>query len=119
MNPVVNSAHACTPREPMGVVLNGVAIFNHYAAPGDDLTNEINSFDQYNGHPQQQGGYHYYLEAAYLTSLLGAEALIGFLLDGFPVYGPKENGVAVTNADLDIYHGYSHATADYPNGIYH
>jgi len=119
LNPVVSSTHASTPMGPMGVALNGVAIFNQYAAPGDDLANEINSFDQYNGHPQQQGGYHYHLEPAYLTSLLGSEALIGFLLDGFPVYGPKENGVAVTNVDLDIYHGHTHATVDYPDGIYH
>jgi hypothetical protein len=41
------------------------------------------------------------------------------LLDGFPVYGPMENGAAVNNADLDVYHGHSHATAEYPDGIYH
>ena len=45
--------------------------------------------------------------------------MLGFLLDGFPVYGPKENGVTVTNADLDDYHGHSHATDNYPDGIYH
>ncbi len=43
----------------------------------------------------------------------------GFLLDGFPVYGPKENGLTISNADLDTYHGHSAVTADYPAGIYH
>ena len=43
----------------------------------------------------------------------------GFLLDGFPLYGPVENGEAVTNNDLDQYHGHSHATNEYPDGIYH
>ena len=47
------------------------------------------------------------------------DALIGFLLDGFPVYGPVENGVTLTSAALDTNHGHSTATADYPNGIYH
>jgi hypothetical protein len=45
--------------------------------------------------------------------------LLGFLLDGFPVYGPLENSITITNADLDAYHGHTHATADFPNGIYH
>ena len=30
-----------------------------------------------------------------------------------------ENGAAITNANLDAYHGHTHATADFPNGIYH
>jgi hypothetical protein len=55
------------------------------------LTNEINSFDQYNGHPQMQGGYHYHIEPTYLTAQNGKHVLLGFLLDGFPVYGPLEN----------------------------
>lgn len=119
LNPAVSSTHSATPGGAIGVALNGVALFNQYAAGGAGLDDEINSFDQYNGHPQQQGGYHYHMEPKYLTSLLGSSALIGFLLDGFPVYGPMENGVAVTNADLDEYHGHTHATADYPDGIYH
>ena len=43
----------------------------------------------------------------------------GFLLDGFPVYGPEENDSRITNDDLDEFHGHSHATEDYPDGIYH
>jgi hypothetical protein len=46
--------------------------------------------------------------------------LMGFLLDGFPVYGPmEENGTIVNNSNLDAFHGHIHATADFPNGIYH
>ena len=44
---------------------------------------------------------------------------MGFLLDGFPVYGPIENGSIVSNADLDTYHGHFGNTAEYPEGIYH
>jgi hypothetical protein len=54
-----------------------------------------------------------------LTSTKGKDALLGFLLDGFPVYGPLESGKLLTNALLDKYHGHAHATADYPAGIYH
>ncbi len=42
------------------------------------------------------------------------------MLDGFPVYGPlEENNKKVINDDLDVFHGHSHATIDYPKGIYH
>jgi hypothetical protein len=118
-NPQAAATHVATPLGPIGVALNGVPFFNQYAGPNQPLTNEINSFDQYNGHPQQSGMYHYHVEPKYLTAQSGEDSLLGFLLDGFPVYGPMENGVAVTNADLDQYHGHFHATADYPNGIYH
>lgn len=119
LNPAVATTHSATPLGPIGVSLNGVPFYNQYAGPSQPLTNEINSFDQYNGHPQQQGQYHYHVEPLYLTLQKGKSVLLGFLLDGFPVYGPMENGVAVTNSNLDSYHGHTHATADYPNGIYH
>ncbi len=120
LNPKEATNHSATPLGPIGVSLNGVAFYNQYAGPNNTpLTNEINSFDQYNGHPQQQGSYHYHVEPLYLTSENGRDALLGFLLDGFPVYGPIEDGNAVLNADLDAYHGHSHATTDYPDGIYH
>lgn len=118
-NPAEAGNKAATPMGPIGVSLNGVPFFNQYAAGGAALTEEINSFDQYNGHPAQGSDYHYHVEPLYLTSTKGKEALIGFLLDGFPVYGPQENGATVTNAQLDAYHGHSHATADFPGGIYH
>jgi hypothetical protein len=117
LNPVVATTHASTPLGAIGVAVNGVPFFNQYAGPNQPLTNEVTSFDQYLGHPQATGVYHYHVEPTYLTTTKGKEALMGFLLDGFPVYGPEENGVAVTN--LDIYHGHTSVTADYPNGIYH
>ena len=94
-------------------------LFNQYAGPNQPLTNEINSFDQYDGHPQQTSMYHYHVEPYALTAVNGKDSLIGYLLDGFPVYGPLENGVTLTSANLDTYHGHFGATADYPGGIYH
>ncbi len=103
----------------IGVSLNGVPFYNQYAGPSQPLTNEINSFDQYLGHPDQGSRYHYHMEPSYLTTQKGKAALLGFLLDGFPVYGPEENGVTLTSSDLDAYHGHSHSTTEFPNGIYH
>ncbi|WP_080053785.1 YHYH protein [Spirosoma aerolatum] len=120
LNPKVASSHSATNLGPIGVSLNGVAFFNQYAGPNQPLTNEVVSFDQWWGHPSPSSEYHYHVEPLYLTTVKGTKsALLGFLLDGFPVYGPEENGATVAASSLDAYHGHTHATADYPNGIYH
>lgn len=121
LNPALNNAHAATPLGPIGIALNGVPFFNQYAGPSQPLSGEIASFDKYYGHPQQSGVYHYHVEPLYLTTVKSTKSgLMGFLLDGFPVYGPKEeNGTDVTSSLLDVYHGHTHSTLDYPNGIYH
>ena len=119
LNPKEANSKQATALGAIGISLNGVPFYNQYAAGNTPLTNEINSFDQYNGHPQQQGQYHYHMEPLYLTASKGKSVLLGFLLDGFPVYGPVENGVTLTSSHLDVYHGHMHVTADFPNGIYH
>lgn len=121
VKPEVAVTHAATPLGPMGVAINGVPLFNQYAGPNNQqLTNEVVSFDQYWGHPAQGSDYHYHVEPLYLTQVKGTRSsLLGFLLDGFPVYGPEENGAEVTEDMLDDYHGHTGVTADYPEGIYH
>jgi hypothetical protein len=122
VNPAVATNHAATPLGAIGVAINGVALFNQYAGPNNQvLTNEINSFDQYYGHPQATGVYHYHVEPVYLTTVKSTKSgLMGFLLDGFPVYGPQEeNGKTVISSDLDVYHGHTHTTVDFPKGTYH
>lgn len=112
------AAASDTPLGPMGVAVNGVVLFNQYAAGRVPLTSEILSFDRYNGHPSPQNQYHYHIEPLWLTVSRGKAALIGVLLDGFPVYGTlDENGGAPTG--LDSCNGHVGSTTDYPQGIYH
>ncbi len=119
-NPSEAANKSATSLGSIGVSLNGVAFFNQYAGPNNQpLTNEINSFDQYNGHPQNSGVYHYHIEPTYLISEKSDSAFLGLLLDGFPVYGPVERGITLSSDDLDDYHGHFGATADFPCGIYH
>ena len=118
LTPTKLSTPSPTPLGPIGIAVNGVAIFNQYAGGGQPLTGEIDSFDQYNGHPQQMGQYHYHAEPYWLTRQ-SKEALVGVLLDGYPVYGPMENGKLVSNTDLDSAHGHTGATKEFPSGIYH
>jgi YHYH protein len=119
--PKVATNHAATPMGVMGVSLNGVPFYNQYAGVNTPLTSEIASFDKYYGHPDAKGAYHYHVEPLYLTTIKSTKSgLMGFLLDGFPVYGPnEESGTVVSNSNLDVYHGHTHATVDYPSGIYH
>ena len=120
VNPAEASNKQATPLGPIGVSINGVPFFNQYAGPNQPLTGEIVSFDQSWGHPAPGGMYHYHVEPLYLTTVkVGKSGLLGFLLDGFPVYGPVENGNVVANASLDAYHGHKHVTTEYPGGIYH
>jgi hypothetical protein len=120
LNPSAASNKQATSLGPIGVSVNGVVFYNQYAGPNNQaLTNEIDSFDQYLGHPQNSGQYHYHVEPTYLIEQFGNDAFLGLLADGFPVYGPVENGQTIVNSDLDDYHGHTSATADFPNGIYH
>jgi hypothetical protein len=119
LHPVEDPSHAETPLGQMGVALDGVPFYNQYAAGRSTLGNEILGFDSGGGHPDQDNQYHYHVEPTFLTGKFGKDALLGFLLDGFPVYGPQENGKTVASADLDQYHGHFTVTADYPQGIYH
>ena len=121
-NPTPASSHTATGFGAIGVAVNGVVLFNQYNGVGALLgTLEFNNLDQYNGHPTPAPSlqYHYHIEPLYLTQKLGSSALLGFLLDGYPVYGPVENGRRLKSADLDSFHGHTHATAEYPGGIFH
>lgn len=108
-----------TPLGAIGISRNGVVFYNQYAGPDLPLTTEINSFDQWLGHPQGTGQYHYHIEPVYLTNEFGKDAFLGLLADGLPVYGPVEGDHIVTNDDLDAFHGHFSETTDFPEGIYH
>jgi hypothetical protein len=59
-----------------------VAIFDNQAAPGDDIFDESGSFDQCQGHPQQQGVYHYHLNLQTSTNAGTAGEMVWFLTTG-------------------------------------
>lgn len=122
--PVVATTHTSPGGGPMGIARNGVCFYDQYNGLGESLGSlEINNADQYLGHPTPTAAgaqYHYHYEPKYLTKTFGNSAFMGFLLDGFPVYGPYENGVKITTDMLDSYNGHWSYTADFPNKkIYH
>lgn len=120
LNPTLSNNISSTPLGPIGVSISGVPFFNQYAGPNNQpLDSEIPSFDTYFGHPQQTGQYHYHLEPKYLTENDSSSMLVGFSLDGFPIYGPKEQSDNQYPSDLDELNGHSHSTSEYSDGIYH
>ncbi len=149
INPTSANTKTATSFATIGLALNGVSFFNENAAPGDEITEELFTFDQCSGHPQQQGVYHYHVDPVCLIRDLGGNVnsetitvdnktyqwleddgsngslLLGFLKDGFPVYGPVGNdekdcsGINIDTSTIDQYNGHSHCTAEFDSAIYH
>ncbi|TGM85168.1 YHYH protein [Leptospira bouyouniensis] len=104
----------------VGITVNGLAIFNNAAAPGDVLASEVSTFDKFNGHPQNTGVYHHHSQPLNVSN--DNANLIGILLDGFPVYGRDCRtfaGVTSTPGDLDSNHGHTTTTTHFSSAIYH
>lgn len=115
--PAKASVHEATSLNAIGMALNGAAIFNDQDGPNTPLDlGRISSLDGAGAHPQQEGVYHYHVTGTYTT--LNDSNLIGFLRDGFPIYGRKDmDGTYPSN--LDEFNGHISATTEFPNGIYH
>jgi hypothetical protein len=105
--PKYHSRPSCTSGGQIGVMTSGVALFNAVDAQDHDaVAHEVQ--DSCSGHPQQSGVYHYHgLPACIDTgSPTKQSKLIGWALDGFPIYGPRgKGGRYLSNADLDECHG--------------
>jgi hypothetical protein len=100
----------------IGMALNGVPIYNDREGgnvPVDAMI--LTSFDRGGAHVGPSG-YHYHVSGEFTTT--DDANLVGFLRDGFPIYGRKDkDGTYPTN--LDAYGGHTSVTADFPTGIYH
>jgi len=100
----------------VGMAIDGAAIFDNQAAPGDDIYQEAFSFDRCQGHPSPAEQYHYHSEPYAISS--DDDAFIGVMRDGFPVYGRHDaDGSAPT---LDASGGHTGTTPDSPStAVYH
>ncbi|MFZ9932901.1 MAG: YHYH protein [Chthoniobacterales bacterium] len=163
LNPVINATATDTALGTVGVAINGIPIYNPFEDPNQTAaTGRI--FSGCCGHPQLTGVYHYHKyptclkllkgdgwqsekdkcdEIDALVASGGHSPLIGFALDGWPVYGPvgwkDTNRVSkllkssytggndaagnpsyvAASGDLDDCNGLVSPTPDYPEGIYH
>lgn len=127
---------SCLPMGIVGVALSGAAIFSALDQRGLDApAYEIQ--DACQGHPEENGQYHYHGWSSCLADPDGAagrhSSLAGYALDGFGIYGPRDRGgVELSSDDLDACHGHIgparrdgrwtttyhyHFTADYPHTV--
>lgn len=103
VNPTYASTPSCMGGE-VGVMLNGVPLFNGFDALNRDAAaHEIQ--DSCDGHPQEQGHYHYHSLSSCIKDI-SSSTVIGFALDGYPLTGPVlPDGNYLTTNDLDECHG--------------
>jgi hypothetical protein len=103
---------------PVSVTVNGVPFYNPYDAGGIDAPATI-CFDDFNGHPQLFGEYHYHQWSPALDAMEndGHSGVIGYSFDGYPIFGPWEsenvdahNGVV---NPLDVCHGHTDSIRGY------
>jgi hypothetical protein len=104
-NPVSARRPSCL-GGPIGVLTNGVLLFDALDAGGRDaVAHEIQ--DSCDGHPEQTGIYHYHsVSACLLTKATGPSTLVGYAADGYGIYVERDtHGKLLTDADLDACHG--------------
>lgn len=120
------------PMSTAGLALNGISLFNPLAAPGDDIWDEIYSFDYYNGHPDAEGTYHNHtvgmgpLEVLEHRGLIttttpgsGEIEMYGMMCDGTVVLGCTElDGSSVDTTGFDAQSGHVHDLVD-EDGVTH
>ncbi len=106
LNPSASSVPNCTGLGPIGVLNDGVLLFNALDASGRDaVAHEIQ--DLCNGHPDGNNQYHYHdISICIMKQATGQSTLVGYALDGYGIYVERDkNGNLPTNSDLDACHG--------------
>lgn len=106
--PVVAGEATCLPMGPIAVALTSAVIFNALDADiRDAVANEV--FDECEGHPAPGGLYHYHHYSPCFDEGAADQhsPLVGYALDGFGIYGPRdEGGALIDNDELDECHGH-------------
>ncbi len=106
LNPTAATIPGCLGLGPIGILNDGVVLFNALDASGRDaVAHEVQ--DACNGHPDGSNEYHYHeIPACILNQAKGSSTLVGYALDGYGIYVERDaNGNLPTNADLDQCHG--------------
>jgi hypothetical protein len=111
--PLEAAAKSCVGFGPAGYSLTGSAIYHGASTLGTDAAAH-EMLDRFGGHTDGTERYHYHYPSQDLQDHIhkhtsGHSALMGYMLDGFGIYGPYgENGELLKSADLDECHGHKH-----------
>ena len=102
---VVADSPTCLREGAVGILRNGVFVFNSLDGRGDDaVAHELQ--DLCNGHPARTTYHYHNVPNCLRDKAAGASTVVGFAYDGFPIVVERnESGDLPTNADLDECHG--------------
>ncbi len=113
--PQVAAAPSCVTYGPSGISLSGSVIYHGASTLANDAAaHEI--LDSFGGHTDGTETYHYHFLSDDLRDHIhphespsGHSALMGYMKDGFGIYGPRgEDGKVLWSKDLDECHGHTH-----------
>ncbi len=107
------SSPGCVTYGAVGISLTGSVIYHGASTLGNDAAaHEI--LDRFGGHSDGTETYHYHYPSKDLQDHVhpeeeGHSPLMGYMIDGFGIYGPKgEDGQVLWSVDLDEFHGHKH-----------
>ena len=139
----LSSPNIIQPVEQLGVSLNGIPFKGNPPAvigggpggggPGGGSDVLMPALDACGGHHDPGGYYHWHMIANSTNEVLtdlgitavsctqfpqNASSLMGFAMDGYPIYGQFESGTTLPTG-LDQCNGHFAVTSEYPQGVYH
>jgi hypothetical protein len=106
LDPKAARSPACTSLGAIGILIDGVVLFNALDGEGRDAAaHEV--LDSCGGHPERTGMYHHHdVPSCILDHATGRSTLVGYARDGYGIYVERDaGGNLLTNADLDTCHG--------------
>jgi hypothetical protein len=106
IDPVAAKTPGCTGGGPIGVLNDGVYLFNALDGEGRDAgAHEV--LDNCQEHPQMAGILHHHaVPSCILSQATGKSTLVGYAADGYGIYVERNaKGALLTNANLDACHG--------------
>jgi len=105
-DPAAAAQPSCTGGGEIGVLSDGVVLFNALDGEGRDAgAHEI--LDRWQGHPDMSDTYHHHEVPTFMIDKAsGRSTLVGYALDGFGIYVERDaGGTLLTNSALDACHG--------------
>ena len=106
LNPVAAASPGCLPLGPIGILDDGVVLFDALDDAGRDAVAHETQ-DLCNGHPNGQEMYHYHnVPSCIRDKATVSSTLVGYAFDGYGIYIERDSkGNLPSNADLDACHG--------------
>lgn len=108
INPTILSSPKCVNMGAIGILEDGVVLFNALDGEGRDAA-AYETLDSCEGHPERSSEYHHHNIASCIILKYTApntSSLVGYAIDGHGIYLERDkNGNLLTNDNLDECHG--------------